>query len=325
LEVEDIITVGAPEFPALLTEPLIAAPDRDRAPFTILCLGNAVSRELVQIVRSFPAFSAVFRVRLAKDVHSGAAILASISDRERSQLAGVWEQVSLANGNTVDLRDFLPPSAVYVRFPHLSLSCLWPLQGEDPKARPEALYPGGRYPYTDIAGIQLRDASLNMSDDDLYDAYLELSSRLMPDLDENWTLDESRSLALDSYCDVKVTKFLSTNFERERLFYSPELPCAPLLLYVAEHLIGSVLPRMQLQPSALYREFLGYAHGYQGMFYDQAPMHPQVLEHFRVPGVSLDYEYRREYSRRTFRDHMLDYIRWAPWFAGERATEVGLR
>jgi hypothetical protein len=300
-----------------------SVPHNDEVRALVLCLGNAVSREVVQILQCFPLFDAAFELRVAKDVPSGAAILNSLSNNDRKRLAGVWEQVSVAD-ETRELQRFVPASAIYVRFPHLSLNCLWPLQGHDPRLIPEHLYPGGRYPYTDVAGVQLHGESLNLSDEELYEAYLELSARLLPDLEEKWKLDELRWQALDAHCDVKVAKFIRAKFKRERLFYSPEMPCATLLTYIAEHLMGSLLPTMQLQPSGLYREFSTYVHGYQDMFNDQTPIHPSVLKAFNVPGVSLDFEYRREYSKRTFREHIVDYIRWTPWFAGGRAREIGL-
>jgi hypothetical protein len=292
----------------------------DKARPLIICFGSADGREIAGILRCFPPFDAAFELRFVKGVVSCTAMLNALSGRDRTRLVGVWEQVSIASEDErINLQNYSFSSAVHIRFPRLSLHCLWPLQGHDPRLTAESFYAGGRYPYTDIAGVQLHANSLHLDDDDLYDAYLKLSTSLMPDLTEQWKLDESRWLALDACCDVKVASFIQTNFARQRLFYSPDMPGAPLLIYIAEHLMGSLLPRMRVQPSEFYREFSGYVHGYQGMFYDQAPMHPGVLETFKVPGVSVEFEYRREFSKRTFREHILDYIRWAPWFAGGRA------
>jgi hypothetical protein len=325
LELECLAAHGAAGVSQGAGHPLAAAQDNHNVRAIILCLGNAVGREIVQILRCFPPFDAAFEVRLATDIPSAAAILRSFASKDSNRLVAVWEQVSVAGEHAAtEVRRLLPPRAVHVRYPHLSLNCLWPLQGLDPRLVAEPLYPGGRYPYTDIAGVRLHGGSGNLGDEDLYRAYLALSTRLMPDLREQWRLDELRWEALDSECGVKIANFLRTNFGRERLFYSPEMPCAPPIIYIAEHLMGSLLPRMEQQPSELYRDFSAFVQGYQGMFYDQAPIHPEVLKTFHVPGVSLDFEYRREYTRRTFREHILDYIRWTPWFAGARATEVGL-
>jgi hypothetical protein len=323
LELEHLAAHNAKveNFHARENDSFAALPGDDGVRALVLCFGRATCAEIAQILRSFPLFDAAVELRFAKDLASCIEKIKSLSDKDRTRLVAVWEQISAANNdNKVELRKYVPSSAVHVSFPHLSLNCLWPLQGHDPRLIPEPLYPSGRYPHTDIVGVQLHGDSLHLNNEDLYAAYLELSISLMPELLERWKLDESRWVALDSCCDVKVAKFIHTNFARQRLFFSPEMPCAPILIYIAEHLIGSLLPRIQLQPSELYSEFSNYVHGYQGMFYDQAPIHPYVLKAFNVPGVSLEFEYRREFSKRTFREHILDYIRWAPWFAGGRAA-----
>jgi hypothetical protein len=314
LEAHDSLSSGTP------TQAQDSSAGVDKARPLIICFGGADGCEIAGILRSFPPFDTAFELRFVKGVVSCTAMLNALSSRDRTRLVGVWEQVSIANEDKrFDFQNYSFSSAVHIRFPRLSLHCLWPLQGHDPRLTAESLYPGGRYPYTDIAGVHLHSNSLNLDDDDLYNAYLKLSTSLMPDLADQWKLDESRWLALDSCCDVKVASFIKTNFARQRLFYSPDMPGAPLLIYIAEHLMGSLLPRTQFQPSELYREFSSYVHGYQGMFYDQAPIHPCVLDAFKVPGLSAEFEYRREFSKRTFREHILDYIRWAPWFAGGRA------
>lgn len=295
-------------------------PGDDRARPLVLCFGNAICRELTQLLRSFPPFDAAFDFRFIKCERPFAAVMNSLSGRDRARTAASWEQIS-----NVQSRDqaaltgtSLPPS-VHVRFPTLALRGLWPLQGDDPRLAPDPLYPGGRYPYTDIAGVQLCGDSAKMSDEDLYAAYLSLSRSLMPDLTERRKLDESRWYELDSRCDVKVAEFITAHVKDERLFYSPEMPAAPILTNIAGQLISSVLPDMRLPTSTVLRDFSRFVQGYQGMFYDQAPIHPDVLQTFHVPGVTTDYEYRREHNKRTFREHILDYIRWAPWFAGGRA------
>ena len=254
------------------------------------------------------------------NVNSFAAAWSILSSKDRARLAAAWEQISEApiDDKATSQRSAFPPS-VHVRFPALALNSLWPLQGDDPRLVPEPLYPGGRYPYTDIAGVQLSGDSPQMNDEDLYAAYLALSGRFLPDLNDRWKLDEAKWRELDSCCDIKVTEFITANVKRQRLFYSPAMPCAPILINIAQHLMGSVLPSMRVETSSLFRDFSRYVRGYQGMFYDQAPIHPGVLEACNVPGVTANYEYRREHNKRTFREHIIDYMRWAPWFAGGRA------
>ena len=286
----------------------------------VLCFGNAICREIVQLLRSFPPFDAAFELRLVKNVSTVAATLSSLPSKDRARLAATWEQIShVATNNKAPSQKSVFTANIHVRFPTLTFNSLWPLQGEDPRLVPEPLYSGGRYPHTDIAGVQLSADCAQLSDEDLYAAYLALSRSLMPDLAHQRKLDESRWRELDSCCDVKVTDFITTNVKRQRLFYSPAMPCAPILINIAEHLMCSVLPSMRATTSPLSRDFSRFVHGYQGMFYDQAPIHPDVLQTFNVPGVTSNYEYRREHNKRTFREHIIDYIRWAPWFAGGRA------
>ena len=135
-------------------KPASQVPGDDRARALVLCFGNAICRELVQLLRSFPPFDVAFELRLLK----------------RCQLRCCWVEFSLKQGSRSTCRhlgtdfqrpckgqgritDICPSRRTAVKFPTLTLNSLWPLEGDDPRSVPEPLYPGGRYPYTDIAAV----------------------------------------------------------------------------------------------------------------------------------------------------------------------------
>ena len=82
---------------------------------------------------------------------------------------------------------------------------------------------------------------------------LRSSRRCMPDRNEKWKLYEAKWRELDLCCDVRVTEFITANVKHQRLFYSPAMPCAPILINIAQHLMGSVLPSMRVETPALSR------------------------------------------------------------------------
>ncbi|WP_158804255.1 WcbI family polysaccharide biosynthesis putative acetyltransferase [Acidisoma sp. L85] len=292
--------------------PIAVAPRNERR--LVLCRRDTLSSEIAQILRFFPPFEDAFDLRLITGTTPWSIVLQSLSPQDSGRLAAVWDQiVPEAVNQEPYLRGILPQSATYIRFPRLFINCLWPLRGHDPRLALEPQFPKGRYPYTDIAAAELRNEQLN--DDALYARYMQRSAELMPDLDVEWDRDVSAWRTLDARCDVQLCPFIISHFHTTRLFYGPDLPCAPLLAYLVEQLLGGLLTQMQFSPSDVYNQFSDYIYGYQGMFLDQAPVHPFVLRKFNVPWLSTTYEYRRGHSKRTFREHIIDYIHWAPWFA----------
>ncbi|MBV9783879.1 MAG: hypothetical protein JO264_08670 [Acidisphaera sp.] len=282
----------------------------------VLCSFSPVAFEIGRILDSFPPFEDAFELRFVQnDVDSG-NILQTLAEADRRRVVAVWEEVADRPAEPyTNSRHPIPRSIARVRFPRLTMRCLWPLAGPDPRSVPEPpFYPKGRYTHTDGAALQLLDEA-KLADAALYDRYIAVSHAMLRDPESGLAEDAARWRALDARCDVKVTGFILENFRSVALFYAPEVPAGALLAYVTEHLLASLLPGLAMRPSELYRQFAFYIHGYAGSFFDQAPIHPALVETFGLSYLPAEPRYRRGYGARTFREHILDYIRWAPWFS----------
>lgn len=302
------IHIDVPESPALPLPPPPANPG------LVLCHWNATAYEIGCVLEFFPPFAEAFELRFVDNAIPWPVILDELSDADRSRVVAVWEEVDAAECQLARSRPPVPGSVVALTFPRLTMDCLWPLRGPDPRLVPEPpLYPNGRYPYTDLAAQRLIEESA--PDDELYAKYLDISRQLMPDLEAELARDVARWRALDACCDVKVGSFILRNFRSIPLFHGPQTPAGPLLAYVVEHLLGSVVRHLSIPPSEVYAKFGDYIHGYQGPFFDQAPVHPLVVEKLGISYLPPQYGYRRGHGKRTFRQHILDYIHWAPWFS----------
>jgi hypothetical protein len=284
----------------------------DETPYEIGCL-----------LEGFPPFDDAFEIRFVNNSIPWSTALEDLAERDRGRVVALWEEVGLppedgtaemrardrSHGRMSDIG--LRP----VKIPRLAADCLWPLRCHDPRLVPEPpIYPKGRYPCSDRAAIALI-AEKDRPDDALYERYLALSHEMMPDLAAEFSRDVRSWTALDARCDIKILRFILENFRSSRLFHAPETPAAPLIVYVVEHLLATLLPTLSVLPSAFFKEFAYYVHGYQGPFLDQAPVHPLVAERLELSFLSPDELYRRGHAKRTFRQHVLDYIRWEPWFS----------
>ena len=279
----------------------------------VLCRWTTVLYHVGCMLESFPAFDDTFEMRYIRgDADWGKAIDA-LPDGDRDRLAVLLEEVTETSQQITSQHNL--DEVIHFRIPKLSMDCLWPLRGHDARLRPEPpFYPDGRYPLTDIAALQL--AGEVATDDELFDRYLVLSQRLMPDLESGLARDVERWRARDACADVKVGDFILAQFRAVPLFHGPNVPAGKLLRHVVEQLLGALLSSFPMSPSELYQAFDEFVHGYQGPFFDQAPVHPLVVEGFGISFLSPNYLYRRGHTKRTFRKHILDYIRWTPWFTG---------
>jgi hypothetical protein len=269
-------------------------------------------KEIEDIFASFPLFRDNFELQLVDRAQLLPAAIAC--DSRHGRILAIWEPVTAdLDGCRLIDKTQVPDHIQLVRVANPTITCLWPLQGHDPRLIPERNYPKGRYPQTDMAALALIDRAEHL-DDKLYSDYLQLSAEIMPSLDEAWERDATTWRAIDLRCDIKVSEFIFSTFKEQRLFYAPDMLCAPLLIHLAEHLLCRALSSTAVSLSSALQEFVSYITGYQGMFIDQFPINPLVVNHFKLPDVTTSYEYRRRYMRRNFRDHILDYIRWRPWF-----------
>lgn len=126
-------------------------------------------------------------------------------------MAGVevlWEQVEAGppSVHRQELHQRLPSGCQVLRFPPYNALCLWPFAGNDPRIAADPL----RYPWPDSIAAAL--ATEELSDDALFERYMEITTQRMPDLERRLRLDVTRWQAADALSDIKSAPWVERHF-----------------------------------------------------------------------------------------------------------------
>jgi Polysaccharide biosynthesis enzyme WcbI len=221
----------------------------------------------------------------------------------------VWEQVETGglSSNRAALHQLIPRNVPVVRFPPLSVTCLWPFAGNDPRV---ALDPY-RYPWPDsVAAVLSTD---NLSDDELFEKYCRITAERMPDLDRRLRLDIARWRAADAIADVPLADWVEETFRSVRLFYTS----GHITARAVSFLMRQLLARTSILSPALAREAISEVdillRHHTGQDFESVPIHPLVAERLHLRFHDPDATYRWHAHEWTFRQYILHYIRWTDY------------
>jgi tetratricopeptide (TPR) repeat protein len=227
--------------------------------------------------------------------------------------AGVyWEESHVGHGDAKErLRENIPRDCDIRTFPSPRLTALWPFLGADPRQSPDPpLYNGGRYAFTDRIAAEL--ATQDLPDDFLFDLYMERCAAELPDLDAMFSADLAAWRKADETFDVKIAEFIQQTFPTDRPFASPVVRGPILLGHYARQLLNTPGMRALAEPEALAAELDSVLTGYVGTR-QELPVNPLAARHFDLAWWSSDMRYRLGGNRQTFREYVIDYLRWCPW------------
>ena len=228
---------------------------------------------------------------------------------ERASL--LWEEADAGDAAIkAALRRRLSTTCEIKMFANPRMTALWPFLAHDPRNVPEPFHGGGRYHYGDRIGMRL--GGRNLPDDVLFDAYMELSQREMPDLDALLANDIAAWHELDTRHDVALADFLQANFRERPIFTTPRGTSGAVSCHLAWQLMtqSPLVDRLRLEE--LRARFERLTRGYVGSR-EELPIHPTVARHFQLRYWTEDMAWRWFDNRLTFRDYILNYIRWVPW------------
>ncbi len=277
----------------------------------VLVHANWQAAPLVTLLQRTPMLAGCVEIRLFDDHEPLGQILHS--DRvDHGRLVAVWQQVT-----SFWLREaWVVPSGLasgveLVRFPYLEASCLWPLAGSDPRNQPEALYPDGRYRFSDRCAAAL--SQCGGSDDELYRAYLARSQAELPDLDAALIADLAMMATRDAICDIRFTLFFIDGFRRDKLLHAPASPAGAAYRWLAMRLAERLASRLGLDPAAAAAAVARHAHGLNGISQHQYPVHPDVAAHFGLEWCASETGFRFGGSLWTHREAVVRSIRWQEW------------
>lgn len=221
----------------------------------------------------------------------------------------VWEQVESGQptANRSALHQRLPAGCETVRFPPLSALFLWPFSGNDPRVAADP----DRYPWPDSIGAVLSTETL--SDDALFDKYMEVTAERMPDLNRRLRIDVGRWTATDALAAIKMAEWVEQNFRTTKLFHTSGHITAAITGLLFKQLIRSTrnLDRQRIGSALAETDTLLRRH--QGQDFECVPIHPLVAEGLGLTWYDPDARYRWHGHDWTFRQYILHYIRWAPY------------
>ncbi len=227
-----------------------------------------------------------------------------------SDVAVVWEQVETGppSEHRQQLHRRIPADCQIVKYPPFSALCLWPFTGNDPRIAQDPL----RYPWSDAIAAVLATES-HLSDNALFDKYMQITRERMPDLARRLRLDVARWRAADAIADIKASDWVEANFTTTKLFHaSGHLTAAPARFMLTQLLRHTTLIEPRQTEAAIYEIEVLLRH-HEGQDFECVPVHPLVAERLNLKFYDPDARYRWHGHEWTFRQYILHYIRWSPY------------
>ena len=195
---------------------------------------------------------------------------------------------------TQGMRALLPPSCEIRTFPASTMQALWPFQDRD--ADPIA---------ASLAGTE-------MTDDGLFDAYMDLTEAAALDLDAMLAADRAAWRADDAACNVQLASFIDSRFRDRCLFAAPQERETPIIREIARQLLDTLAGFGAGDAATLHTALDRLLSGWHASNH-AVPIHPRVARHFQLDWWAPDMRYRMSGNEVTFRDYVLRTIRRSPW------------
>jgi hypothetical protein len=226
-----------------------------------------------------------------------------------ADVEALWEQVEagVPSGHRQELHRRLPPGCQVLRFPPYNALSLWPFAGNDPRLAADPT----RYPWPDSVAAAL--STENLSDDALFQRYMEITTQRMPDLERRLRMDVTRWQAADALSDIQSATWVEKHFRDMRLFHTAgHLTAAPIAFMLRQLLERTeVVPRGEL--TRMRGEIDTLLRLHDGQDFESVPIHPLVAERLRLRFYDPNARYRWHAHEWTFREYILHYARWAPY------------
>lgn len=209
-----------------------------------------------------------------------------------------------ANG---DLRIPFPATCRRIRFPPLFMTTLWPFVVPDPRntATILAAHIEGAYPRFLGNRLILQLLAEERDPEVVFRRFMDIRIADVVDLDRLHKLTLSKLRALDRDADLPVAPIVEQGFTRERLFVMQLHPSGAMFAHLCRSVLDAVGvpiagPRMERLIGAIAR--------WPGIGNYDAPIHPQIVEHFGLEWArDLTYRYYEE-GHFDFETSMRRYI-----------------
>jgi acyl carrier protein len=209
------------------------------------------------------------------------------------QVSSISTQIALPPTYKTDF----PKNCRHLRLPVLWLKSLWPLQRADPrnvKTETEAV---GKHPYGDAVVLRLMEEYKDP--EEVLRRYMATDITTMIDLDRLHEMMMAEAVASDQLADVPFAAMVEANFRKTRLFDTINHPSHQLIVQLRDIVAPLILdgeadPDLQPVPEPVPLT--------------QVPIHPQVIEHFKLEWTSPEATHLYFGKPLTFEQYLRAYI-----------------
>jgi hypothetical protein len=277
-----------------------------------LIAGGAMANVVTEIVGKLPSLRGRFGLRVIDFATPLVDRIAELPPNTLESASFCWidNRAGLPEHRDA-MRAALPDTCRTLTFLTPHLRSLWPLLASDPRSKAEpGRYGDARYPQGDRLAMSL--ATANMPDDVVYLTYDMAVENEPLDLDAAFAREIRYMRQEEATADIRTASFIQNNLSSRRLFLTPYLPGAPLILEVVRGILDIPEVDMVANKAVVHRELDALLEGF--VPWDvELPIHARVARHFDLRWWKPDMRYRWFNNYRTHRQYILDYIRWVPW------------
>lgn len=289
-----------------------AAREKRLEPVHGLIAGDGTARQIREVITRLPALKGRFGIRFLDLTMPLDQAIGDLPPGTMESVQFCWLQLNAGTPDTRDpLRERLPAGAILRTFYAPVMNALWPFQAPDNRAvREPGRYNPSRYPYGDRLAQTL--ISMNLPDDVIYMMY-EMSADQEPlDLEHAFDNDMRRWRAEGRKSSMNLAAFIEQHLGSHRLFIAPDKVAPFLLREMVDQILDDDAVHHVADRDTLAAELDTLLEGFVG-WPEEVPVHKRVAAHFNLAWWSPGMKYRWWNNRRTYRDHILDSIRWVQW------------
>lgn len=274
--------------------------------------GDGTARRISEIISKLPCLKGRFGIRFLDLSLPLDRAAERLPPETLETMRFCWIQLNAGTPETRDpLRQILGTDCVLRTFYAPIIHSFWPFQGPDRRAvREPGRYDPSRYPYGDRLAQAL--ATMSLPDDVTYLMYEMSATQEVLDFQEIYANDLRRWRAEGRKSDLQLANFIEDHLSSSRLFIAPNRVAPALLREMVDQVLDDVLLRDLATPETLRVELDALLDGYTG-WQEEVPVHKRVADQFNLAWWSPDMKYRWENNLRTYREYILDYIRWVQW------------
>jgi hypothetical protein len=225
----------------------------------------------------------------------------------------VWEQISENFPKArEELHRRLPKGARRIRFPAFTAGMIWPFAGPDPRPTKRPLY---LYGDSVAARVGRQISGKQISDDEIFARYMEMSHERMPDLDRLLEFEHANWQKRDLNSDLSVTQFLLNNYRTVQLFYERARTTQHPLIYITRKLLCETMDVDISNRAEILEQAARQLKNHRGVDHISQPLHPFVANKLRLEWYNPDATYRWFMHDLTFREWVIRCVRLAPYIS----------